>query len=203
MNTAAKLNNLPVPPRWLKPTRWLHALIALGVTAQLTLSLVMAQPDHLDKAGTFAKLAWEGHEWVGLFAAAALFLHWVWLLMSRSDVKLRNLFPWSAVGMKQVGGEVTYLLKNRKLPAVAKHGGLSGFIHGLGILIATFMAASGVGLYLVMNFTAGGFDNPLFEQIAQLHSLASNLMWAYLTGHVLASVWHEYFGEKIFAAIRP
>lgn len=203
MGTAAKTNNLHTSPRWRKQTRWLHALVAASLSIQLIVSLFMAHPDHLDKANVFEKLAWEGHEWVGLFAAAALLLHWIWLFMSNSDVKFRNLFPWSSTGMKQISNEVIYLLKNRKFPPLAEHGGLSGFIHGLGILIATFMAASGVALYLVMDFTASGLDNSLYEQIAFFHSLASNLMWTYLIGHLMASVWHEYFGEKILAGIRP
>lgn len=189
-------------PRWLRPTRWLHALIALSLTTQLILSEFMAKPDHLDRASELEKTLWEGHEWIGLFAAGALVLHWVWSFMSNSDVKLGNLFPWSTDGFKRIKSEVSYLIKARKLPAAGEHGGLAGFIHGLGILIGSAMAATGVGLYIVIDYL-GGPEDPLFEQIAQIHGFLGTFMWIYLVGHVLAVAWHEYLGEKVLSSMRP
>lgn len=204
MNAAHDLLNKSSTPRWLKPTRWLHALIALSVTAQLLLSLTLVPPDELDGASALGKFSMESHEWIGLIAAGLLFTHWVWLLMSNSDVKLRNLFPWAPSSLKRIGTEVSYLIQNKKLPPAGEHGGVSGFIHGLGLLVASGMALTGVALYVVMDFMQGGFALPLFEQIAGIHSLLGNLMWAYLVGHFLAALWHEYMGDHIIVKMfRP
>lgn len=204
MNAVQDLLNKTSTPRWSKPTRWLHALIALSVTIQLLLSLTMVPPDKLNGASTLEKFSMESHEWVGLIAAGLLFTHWVWLLMSNSDVKLRNLFPWTSSGLRRIGTEVSYLIQNKKLPPAGEHGGVSGLIHGLGLLVASGMTLTGVGLYAVMDYTQGGFENPLFEQIAGIHSLLGNLMWVYLVGHFLAALWHEYLGDRIIAQMfRP
>ncbi|HPE60937.1 MAG TPA: cytochrome b/b6 domain-containing protein [Thiolinea sp.] len=199
---SAETAPLATTSRWATPTRWLHALVALTLTTQLVLSLLMVPPDELEGASALQQGAMEGHEVVGLVAAGVLLLHWLWLFMARSDIKFSNLFPWSPSGIKRILGELSYLFKHRKLPPVGEHGGLSGFVHGLGILIATLMAATGVGLYVVMDFL-GGFENPLFEEIAEVHGLFGNLMWVYLILHALAAIWHEFMGERIFAGIRP
>ena len=201
-NTAILSNTKTSAPRWAKPTRWLHSLMALGLTTQLVLSLIMLPPDELEGASELQKAATEGHEVVGLITAGIMLLHWLWLFMSSSDIKFRNMFPWTPSGIKRIVGETVYLIKHRKLAPIGEHGGLSGFIHGLGFLVATIMAGSGVGLYVVMDFM-GGFENPLFEQIADVHVLFGNLMWAYLVLHALAAIWHEFLGERIFAGIRP
>ena len=182
--------------RWSKITRWLHALIALSLTVQLILSLVLAPPDELDDATELAKAAMEGHELIGLVAASLLLLHWLWILLPNNDVKLGNLFPIMGAGLQQIKSDISYILKNKTLPH-GDHGGLSGLVHGLGILIASAVATTGVGLYIVMDFTPQGFENPLFEEIAEVHELFGNLMWAYLIAHVFAAAWHEYSGERI------
>jgi cytochrome b561 len=188
---------------WSKITRYLHAAIALSITTQLILSLILAPPDELEDAGELAKMAMEGHEVVGLIAAGLLLLHWLWILMANSEIKLGDLFPLSANGMQRIQSEISELVKKKALPAAGQHGGLSGLVHGLGILIASVMAATGVGLYVVMDFTTQGFENPLFEEIAEIHELFGSLMWAYLIAHVIATAWHEYSGERIISRILP
>ena len=182
---------------WSIVTRWLHALIALSIITQLLLSQVLAPPDEFEDATDLAKAAMEGHEVIGLIVAGLLVIHWLWLFLRQSDVKLRNLFPLHLAGRQQVGADIRYALKNKLLPSAENHGGLSGLIHGVGILIASGVAFTGVGLYIVMDFTAKGFDSFLFEAVAEIHELFGNLMWFYLIAHVVAAAWHEYSGDHI------
>ncbi len=191
------MNNLN---QWSKITRWLHASIALSLTIQLVLSLVLVPPDEFDEAGSLGIWAMEGHEIIGLVAAGLLFLHWLWMFLPNNDVKLTNLFPFlKAGGVQQIKSQIQYVMKEQKLPDASEHGGLAGLIHGFGILIATAVAVSGVGLYVVMEYSSKGFENPLFENIAEVHELFGNLMWFYLIAHVLAAGWHEYAGERIIS----
>lgn len=182
---------------WSKITRWLHAAIAFSIIAQLIFSLVLVPPDEMEGASNIGKFAMEGHELVGLIAVALLFIHWLWLLKTSSDIKLKNLFPYRSDELQQVKTELAYLLENKKLPTAEDHGGLSGLVHGLGIIIASGAAFTGFGLYLVMDFSSKGYENPLFENIAEVHELFGNLMWFYLIAHVLAAAWHEYEGQQI------
>lgn len=183
--------------QWSKTTRWLHALIAITITGQLISSLILVPPDEMEEATFLGKMAMETHEFVGLMAATLLLLHWLWSFISSSDIKLSKLFPLSASAYKQIVAEVSYLFKHGRLPSTDSHGGLASLFHGFGIIIASAVAFSGAGLYYVMDFTTKGFENPLFEQIAEVHELFGNLMWFYLITHVAAAVWHEYSGERV------
>ena len=185
---------------WSKITRWLHALIAISIVGQLISSLILVPPDEMAEATFIGGMAMETHEIMGLFAAALLFLHWLWSFMSNSEIKLSKLFPFSINGYRKITSEISYLLKYKKLPSGTEQentGNLASLFHGFGLIIASFVAFSGAGLYYVMDFTARGFENPLFENIAEIHELFGNLMWFYLGVHVLAAVWHEYSNERI------
>ena len=57
-------------------TKLLHALIALGITANLLLSLVM-RPAEWGQSGDAWYLA---HQWTGIALFVALLTYWVWKL---------------------------------------------------------------------------------------------------------------------------
>ena len=185
--------------QWSKITRWLHALIAITIIGQLISSLILVPPDEMEGASFLGKMAMETHEIVGLTAALLLFLHWLWSFISSSDIKLSKLFPLTVNGYRRSVAEISYLLKHKKLPSTdtANSGNLASLFHGIGIIVASIAAFSGTGLYYVMDFTAKGFENPLFEEVAEVHETFANLMWLYLIIHVLAAMWHEYSDERI------
>lgn len=187
-----------LPTRWQRGTRWLHGLIAIGIIGQLALSQLMTGPDHLDTATTLQKNTLELHEWLGLATVALMLAHWLWLFLPNSDVHLSKLFPWNKAGRSAVWKDISYLNKNKQLPPLGAHGGLSGMVHGLGFLVASMMALSGLGIYLVLDF-GGGPESHFFEPLATVHALFANLMWAYLIAHVLMAAWHEYKGERLIS----
>jgi cytochrome b561 len=186
--------------QWQRSTRWLHALIALGIGGQLLLSLLMAHPDHLQHADALGRLTLKAHEYLGLATFAIVLAHWVWLVLPRSDVSYGHLFPWSGVALRLVKNDAVHLWRERKLPPVNEAGGLSGLIHGLGLLNATAMVVSGLGLYLLASF-GGGVKSTAFHTLGDMHSAIGNLMWTYLIGHVLAAIWHQHHGERIISTM--
>jgi hypothetical protein len=64
-------------------------------------------------------------------------------------------------------------------------------IHGLGLIIASVMALSGVVGYFVASA----------RPVLQVHETEAPLMWAYLVGHVAIALFHELRGERIIAAM--
>lgn len=185
-------------PQWHTVTRLLHGLMAVGIVGQLLFSQFMIGPDHLDRATALEKFALEGHEILGLVAVGAILAHWLWMLFPRSDVSFSKLFPWTPMGLTAVGVDVAYLIKHRHLPEADNSGSLSGFIHGLGFLVASGMAVSGFALFLVLDWGDGaGSDS--FETYAGIHDVFSTFLWVYLGGHVAAAAWHEYRGQHIIA----
>ena len=194
------MKELVTPRQWHGFTRLLHALMALGIVGQLIFAQLMAAPDELEEATALQKFSLEGHEWLGLFTLGVLVLHWLWLLMPSGDVSFAKLFPWGPAGLKRIGADIAHIIKHRHLPEVGEASGLSGFVHGLGFLIASVMAASGLALFLVMEWGDGaGSDS--FEKYADIHVLVANGMWIYLIAHVIAAVWHEYRGQRLIAGI--
>lgn len=175
---------------WSWPTRLLHLLVALAVTHQLVVSLVMAAPED----GRPGDVFYEFHETVGLATFAVVLAYWVWLALRRSDRGAGALFPWfshrgRAAVLADVRAHLASLSRFR-LPALAEQP-LASAVHGLGLLAATAMAGTGALAWseiLAENAT---------EALWQTHGLLGNLMWAYLIGHVGLALLHEVTGEHL------
>lgn len=197
-DTLLTISDETAPPQreWQRTTRWLHGFIAIGIIGQLLLSLVMANPHRLQQASEFGRVALDAHEMLGLTTLLFMFIHWIWIMLPRSDINLTHLFPYTPEHWRYVMADIRHLWQQHELPEVRERGGLSGFIHGLGFLTASVMVLTGLGLYLVLEL-GGGVKSPAFHTIGNIHGLFGNLMWVYLAGHVLAAAWHQYRGTPI------
>lgn len=181
--------------RYDRPTRWLHAGIALGVTAQLGLSLFMEAPDDKDEvlvSGLPLEL-FEAHESIGIALLALLVLHWLWSLSGHVQGGVGQLFPWfSGERMAKVVSEAKDALKF-KLSDPEASTALAGAVHGLGLLAATAMAATGAVIFFNLSET-GHMTDPgkIFEEI---HGFIAPLVWAYFVAHVALAVIHKRMGH--------
>lgn len=175
---------------WSWPTRLLHLLIALAVTHQLVVSLIMVVPENNRPGDTY----YEFHETVGLATFAIVLAYWLWLVFRRSDRGAGALFPWfSRAGWAAVIADVRVhlaSLRQLRLPAIEEQP-LASAVHGLGLLTATVMATTGV---LAWSRVLAGSATELLWQV---HVAISNLMWAYLIGHVSIALLHEISGERL------
>lgn len=178
-----------------RTTRWLHAGIALGITAQLGLSLVMEAPDDQDEVlvtGLPLQL-FEAHEYIGMALLALLVLHWLWSLSGHIEGGFGQLFPWfSKERMVKVTAEAKEALKFKVSdPEVSN--ALAGAVHGLGLLAATGMAATGAVIFF--NLSETGHMTELGDTFHEIHETLGPLMWAYLIGHVAIAVIHKKMGH--------
>ncbi|WP_455385007.1 cytochrome b/b6 domain-containing protein [Acidihalobacter prosperus] len=183
----------PRPPaghEWRRPVRWLHFGLALTITLQLFNSLVMSPPFYRHTSA-FGLGLFGMHEYLGLLAAAIVVLHWLWMPFDRQRL-FSHLFPWGAEGRRDVIDDLRTLAQGR-LPADSDRGGLSGLVHGLGLLAATGAGLTGVLLYVLMG--ASSAPALLLYLSAELHSAFGNLMWGYLGGHVLLAAVHHLIGH--------
>ncbi len=181
--------------RYDRATRWLHAGIALGVTAQLGLSLLMEAPDDKDEvlASGLPLQLFEAHEYIGMFLLALLVLHWLWSLSGHVEDGFGHLFPWfTKERMGKVMIEIKEALKFRVSdPGISN--ALVGAVHGLGLLAATGMAVTGVVIFF--NLSEAGHMTKLGEAFHGIHGTIAPLMWAYLIGHVALAVIHKRMGH--------
>jgi cytochrome b561 len=168
----------------------------MGVSAQLGLSLFMEAPDDKDEAlvsGLPLQL-FQAHENIGLALLAILVLHWLWSLTGHVQDGFGHLFPWfSKERMKKVKAETREALKLR-ISDPETSNALAGAVHGLGLLAATGMAATGAVIFFNLN-VATGHMTALGETFHSIHEAISPLMWAYLVSHFLIAVIHKRMGH--------
>ncbi len=167
-------------------TKILHWLAALAIIAQLGLSLVMQSPSRNRPGDSFFEI----HEKVGIAATAILVSFWIWSVIRSGETRLVAFFPWFS--LKQLGSVAADAKRLfAPLEPCSTERPFASAIHGLGLIVATVMALSGVLGYFVAS------AKPLLE----VHETAAPLMWAYLIGHVAVSLLHELRGEPIIGAM--
>lgn len=181
----------PVHHEWRRPVRWLHFALALTITLQLINSLIMSPPFYRHTSA-FGLATFGMHEYLGLLAAAVVLLHWLWMPFERRRM-FSHLFPWGLQGRREIADDLRTLARG-ELPAESDRGGLSGLVHGLGLMAATGAGITGVLLYVLMS--APSAPALLFYLAAELHSAFGNIMWAYLGGHVLLAAMHHLIGHS-------
>ena len=138
------------------------------------------------------------HEWIGIAALGVLGAFWAWTLVRhRLETPLSRLLPWlSIAGWRAV--VVDALRTTGRLFGVelAKHeadGALASAVHGLGLLVASAMAFTGVAYFFLFEGTPEG------RLVLGLHKAAGKLMWAYLIGHAGAAALHALWGDGVLA----
>ena len=181
-------------PYWTAATKFLHGGMAVGVTLQLFLSLVMQVPHPHRTPTASGLLLFHLHEWVGLATAAVIVLHWGHSAFFADDADFAHLFPWSRQGRTKILRDVSSLLAGR-LPEDTG-AGLSGFVHGLGLLAMTGMIVSGIVLF----FTLGRVGT-MGHTAAILHSFIANFAWAYWYGHVGMALIHAWRRDGVLRGI--
>jgi len=179
--------------KWSVQTRWLHLGLAVTVTLQLALSLVMEPPNE-KSATAAAKAAFEAHEFVGVTALFIVLAHWLWVLRSRAVGGLAHLFPWSGQAWLDVKNDVSKLM-NRQLPDGGPRGGLPGLVHGLGFLAVTAMVLTGGVLFVL--FPETGKPDATTNFVVEIHEFISNFVWAYWGGHVALALLHKRAGHSL------
>lgn len=190
-----------------RTTRILHALIALGIVIQLLLSLWMEAPSPHEHHTAMELQLFSYHRYVGMTVLVLLVLHWLWLASGSARRGLGYLFPWATAHGRR---EIINGLKGFSLSTWEKNdtpNAFVGMVHGLGFLVATFMAITGCILFF--GVPPSGVTTPTVHTIREIHSLSFGalLMWIYLAGHTAMAVLHQVMGHRtisrMFNLTRP
>lgn len=178
---------------WDLATRLLHWLLAITITLELATSFF------IDDSAT--RLYFYIHEYIGLAAAAAVLLHWMWSF-ANFDVQL--LFPWSGQNWRRVKTEFRDFLHGR-LPMGGRRAGLSSFVHGFGMLAVLGMGLTGFFIYLVVPGGRGAMAHSThfeaFTNLSAIHVFFAWFVWAYWLGHVASTLAHMFRRDRILAPI--
>jgi cytochrome b len=168
--------------RWDGVIRLLHWTLMIMVSFQLFGGLLVSTP------GTLTY--YYAHQRGGLLTTAPILVFWLW---THANYDLPRLFPWNREGMKVVTAELRGLLRG-KLPRPGRTRGLSSFVHGLGLLAVTGMAATGTLIFLTIPGGRGAWADSTsytaFTELVLLHKIISYPVWIYWFGHVGFAVVH-------------
>lgn len=186
-------------------TRALHGLLAVAILAQLATAQIMQVPRPNRPATPLGASAFDLHELVGLAAMAIVLAFWAWLSLRRLGTEPGRLFPWfSGPRLRELGADIRLHLEAARrltLPDPEASGALAGAFHGLGLLVALTMAATGTVGWLTWEEgqAMGSFTHSVFE----VHEVVANLLWAYVIGHVGMTVVHELLGHRLLRRMSP
>ncbi|MFC2969463.1 cytochrome b/b6 domain-containing protein [Acidimangrovimonas pyrenivorans] len=178
-------------------TRLFHACFALAILTQLLTSLGMEPP----RGGRPANALFNLHEFSGLVAFGLAFLFWLSILIRRRGTPLGALFPWFSARRRAafMADLIAHVRAGRqlRLPPHVDGAAFPAAIHGLGLLLMSFMAVSGTTFFLmVQSGVSWSYARPVIE----LHALFGNLAWVYLIGHAgMALVHHVTNSQPITA----
>ena len=171
------------------PTKLLHAALLLTVLWQLGASGIVERP----RAGQPGNVLYGVHQIVGLTTLGLVLAFWLWSAVRRRETPLAALFPWFS--RQRLSGVLADLkirwarLRQFRLPNGDGETPLASSVHGLGLLVALAMGATGAWLY-TQSVPAG--------LALEVHKALANLMWAYVLGHAGLAVLHQATGEPVF-----
>lgn len=184
---------MSLPFRYRRALRAMHALIAVAIVAQMVLTLVMDHPSTKRPMRADGAFYFQWHEWVGLAAFALLAVNWIYRVVKWKREGQGRLFPWlSRDGLAAIGQELGDFLR-LKWKAIPVDGALAGTIHGLGLVLATWFAITGILLYIVL--WPANVVTPLATRLMYLHQLLGPAMWTFLAGHGAMAIWHQFAGD--------
>jgi len=163
-----------------RTTYWLHIGLAFTVSAQLMLSLMMDAPRPGVPTGGMGDFFFQFHRMGGLAVLILLIAHWLWQISGRASNGMRSLYPW---------------LFRRRQPSSAHHSMssgrkrlifLAGTLQGLGLLVATVMAVTGLMLFFGM--AGDGSMSAALTAGRETHAIAGIFLWIYFGLHLLISI---------------
>ena len=163
----------------------LHAIIAItGITAFLTGELAESG----DSSTEFYI-----HAYLGLSLSFFIIMRLISGISGPEHMRFSSWSPLSAIQWKFASQDVRSLI-NLQIPERGIHEGLSGLTQAFGLILFTWMGATGTGLFLVNE----NQQEILFEIIEELHEIGEALIPLFLTLHVGSVFVHSLAGKPIW-----
>lgn len=163
----------------------LHAGMAIfGITAFLTGEIA---ENGSNSAGFYI------HAYLGLSLTLFVIMRLVSGISGSGRMRFSSWSPLSSMQWKLASQDVRSLMK-LQVPERGMHEGLSGLTQAFGLILFSWMGATGTGLFLLNE----GQQKTLFEIIEELHEVGEALIPLYLALHVGSVLVHSLAGKSIW-----
>ena len=175
-------------------TRILHTLIALGITLEMLLSLVMRMPRPGRVLSPLQSFGYEAHRVLGMAVLAVLVLHWLVFAAGRAYKGVAHFFPWfSRARMRVVWAELRDILRGR-IGGPEHTDDFAGAIEGIGLVVGSLLAATGAVLYF--GVAPDGTMSGAVRAVREFHEFWGPVLWTYLVVHAGAAMVHVGLGHR-------
>ena len=169
-------------------TKALHAALLTCILWQLVF-VQLAERPRVDRPGN---LFFTIHEWVGLVTFGLVVIFWLWSVVRHAETPVGMMFPWlSARRLAALGADLRAHwgeLRRLRLPDTGDAIPLASAVHGLGLLVALAMGATGAWMFTMS--IPGGL-------VLKVHRTIANLLWAFVIGHAALAVLHQWAGHRV------
>lgn len=167
------------------PTRLIHiGLATFGIAAYFTAEGAE------DGGDSFGYLL---HAYLGLSVATFVLLRLMRGFAGPAQMRFSSWSPFSARQWRRAAEDLKSMFR-LKIPERELHEGFAGLVQAFGLLIFTWMAATGTMIFL----TGGVSETELFEALEELHEVGENLVPLYLILHVGGVLFHTLLGTHIW-----
>ncbi len=179
--------------------RFVHAILAIGISVQLLLSLLMDDGSPSRDSSGLAWVSMELHETVGMIVLAAIFLHWMLFPLGYAGRDLGHFYPWfSRSRLRELKVDFrSFLRLEWSDPSKQEH--MAGAIQGIGLAVATGLAMTGAVIYF--GTPEDGAALPAAAWAQEAHEMLGPAMWAYLALHAGAAAVHALSGHRAILSI--
>jgi cytochrome b561 len=181
-------------------TRLTHLLIAVLIIGQLFSIYAIEEKFFTAPIRTFL---WSVHKYGGITVFFVLFSFWIHILKRHQGTSITELFPWvSLTALKNLIKDIIVYFKQMiqfKIPEHTTPSPLASAIHGVGIIIMSIMATTGVHRYIVYEFSIT--KTPLIKYISSLHHVFADYAWIYLGLHVSVALINHLFNKQKLSAM--
>lgn len=174
-----------------RPIRILHLLLAAGISTQLALSLVMEVPKPGKPINVLGDFLFNVHANIGAALFAVLAIHWLLFVGGHARLGIGHFFPWfSRARLAILTQEVKQAASTQRLPDPDDHNAAASAFEGLGLVLASLLAISGLVLYF--GIASDGAMSVRTHSVKEVHETFGLVMWGYLAIHAGAAMVHRY-----------
>lgn len=177
--------------QYSRPIRILHLLLAAGVSMQLVLSLVMKVPKPGRSTEALGGFLFNTHANIGAALFVILAIHGLLFVGGHARLGIGHFFPWlSRARLDALIQEIKQVATTLRLPDPKDQNALASAFEGLGIVLASLLAISGVVLYF--GIASDGAMSARVHSIKEVHETFGLIMWGYLAVHAGAAMLHRF-----------
>ena len=168
-------------------TRLLHSIFAILIIIQLFSIYAIDNRFFTKPIRTFL---FDIHKYGGLVTFAVLFLFWIFAFKRHQGTPVSELFPWlSRKALCDLLSDIIHHMKSIlkfEMPVHTNPAPLASAIHGLGVIIMSVMATTGVHRFIVYQFSIE--KTPIIKFFSGLHHVFADYAWIYLILHVSVAI---------------